>query len=73
VILGKETSGPKRCFAIKSCRRRVKPLETTDTQIEKTRTALSANNTRRLFNGEETCYIIDARQEGNLGRYINVS
>ncbi|XDV34092.1 hypothetical protein PO909_004297 [Leuciscus waleckii] len=70
---GQETSGPKRCFAIKSCQRRVKPLETTDTQNEKTRTALSANNTRRLFNGEETCYIIDARQEGNLGRYINHS
>ncbi|KAK7124467.1 hypothetical protein R3I94_018740 [Phoxinus phoxinus] len=68
-----ETSGPKRCFAIKSCRRRVKPLESTDTQNEKTRKALSANNTRRLFNGEETCYIIDARQEGNLGRYINHS
>ncbi|XP_077051343.1 histone-lysine N-methyltransferase SETDB1-A isoform X2 [Siphateles boraxobius] len=70
---GQETSGPKRCFAIKSSQRRVKPLETTDTQKEKTKTALSANNTRRLFNGEETCYIIDARQEGNLGRYINHS
>ncbi|XP_051727894.1 histone-lysine N-methyltransferase SETDB1-A isoform X2 [Ctenopharyngodon idella] len=70
---GQVTSGPKRCFAIKSSQRRVKPLETTDAQNEKTRTALHANNTRRLFNDEETCYIIDARQEGNLGRYINHS
>ncbi|KAL0166676.1 hypothetical protein M9458_038520, partial [Cirrhinus mrigala] len=34
-------------------------------------TAVTGNNTRRLFNGEESCYIIDARQEGNLGRFIN--
>ncbi|KAK2887525.1 hypothetical protein Q8A67_015753 [Cirrhinus molitorella] len=70
---GEETSGPKRCFAIKSFQRRVKPLETTDAKIEKTRTIVTGNNTRRLFNGEESCYIIDARQEGNLGRFINHS
>uniref|UniRef100_A0A673FPT1 [histone H3]-lysine(4) N-trimethyltransferase n=1 Tax=Sinocyclocheilus rhinocerous TaxID=307959 RepID=A0A673FPT1_9TELE len=70
---GQETSGPKRCFARKSFQRRVKPLVTTDAKNEKTRTALTGNNTRRLFNGEETCYIIDARQEGNLGRFINHS
>uniref|UniRef100_A0A8C1S167 [histone H3]-lysine(4) N-trimethyltransferase n=1 Tax=Cyprinus carpio TaxID=7962 RepID=A0A8C1S167_CYPCA len=69
---GQETSGPKRCFARKSFQRRVKPLVTTDAK-EKTRTALTGNNTRRLFSGEDTCYIIDARQEGNLGRFINHS
>uniref|UniRef100_A0A9J8DDK8 [histone H3]-lysine(4) N-trimethyltransferase n=1 Tax=Cyprinus carpio carpio TaxID=630221 RepID=A0A9J8DDK8_CYPCA len=67
-----ETSGPKRCFARKSFQRRVKPLVTTDAK-EKMRTALTGNNTRRLFSGEDTCYIIDARQEGNLGRFINHS
>uniref|UniRef100_A0A8C1G8G9 [histone H3]-lysine(4) N-trimethyltransferase n=1 Tax=Cyprinus carpio TaxID=7962 RepID=A0A8C1G8G9_CYPCA len=69
---GQETSGPKRCFARKSFQRRVKPLVTTDAK-EKMRTALTGNNTRRLFSGEDTCYIIDARQEGNLGRFINHS
>ncbi|XP_016146613.1 histone-lysine N-methyltransferase SETDB1-A-like isoform X2 [Sinocyclocheilus grahami] len=70
---GQETSGPKRCFARKSFQRRVKPLVTTDAKNEKMRTTLTGNNTRRLFNGEEACYIIDARQEGNLGRFINHS
>uniref|UniRef100_A0A671PS79 [histone H3]-lysine(4) N-trimethyltransferase n=1 Tax=Sinocyclocheilus anshuiensis TaxID=1608454 RepID=A0A671PS79_9TELE len=70
---GEETSGPKRCFAIKSFQRRVKPLETLDAKNEKTRTAVTGKNTRRLFNSEETCYIIDARQQGNLGRFINHS
>ncbi|ROI82007.1 Histone-lysine N-methyltransferase SETDB1-A [Anabarilius grahami] len=69
---GQENSGPKRHFAIKSCQTRVKPPETTEEQNKKIRTVLPAN-TRRLFDGEETCYIIDARQEGNLGRYINHS
>lgn len=30
-------------------------------------------NTRSFFDGEESCYIIDAKLEGNLGRYLNVS
>lgn len=67
---GQESSGPKRCFAIKSFQRRVKPLESTEAQKEKTKTP---KNTRGLFNDEDACYIIDARQEGNLGRYINHS
>lgn len=29
-------------------------------------------NTRQFFDGEESCYIIDAKLEGNLGRYLNV-
>lgn len=68
---GQETSGPKRCFAIKSLQRRVKPLATTGAQNEKTKKP--PKNTRGLFNDEDACYIIDARQEGNLGRYINHS
>lgn len=30
-------------------------------------------NTRQFFDGEESCYIIDAKLEGNLGRYLNVT
>lgn len=30
-------------------------------------------STRLFFDGEESCYIIDAKLEGNLGRYLNVS
>uniref|UniRef100_A0A8C6LFV2 [histone H3]-lysine(4) N-trimethyltransferase n=1 Tax=Nothobranchius furzeri TaxID=105023 RepID=A0A8C6LFV2_NOTFU len=30
-------------------------------------------NTRLFFDGEESCYIIDAKLEGNLGRYLNHS
>lgn len=30
-------------------------------------------NTRSFFDGEESCYIIDAKLEGNLGRYLNHS
>lgn len=29
--------------------------------------------TRQFYDGEESCYIIDAKLEGNLGRYLNVS
>lgn len=31
-----------------------------------------SKNTRLFFDGEESCYIIDAKLEGNLGRYLNV-
>ncbi|XP_057211257.1 histone-lysine N-methyltransferase SETDB1-A [Triplophysa rosa] len=70
---GQKVSGPKRCFAIKSFERRVKALEKADPRNEKTRKGQPGNNTRKLFDGEEMCYIIDARQEGNLGRFINHS
>ncbi|CAB1445942.1 unnamed protein product [Pleuronectes platessa] len=33
----------------------------------------SHRNTRLFFDGEESCYIIDAKLEGNLGRYLNHS
>lgn len=32
-----------------------------------------SKNTRLFFDGEESCYIIDAKLEGNLGRYLNHS
>lgn len=32
-----------------------------------------SKSTRQFFDGEESCYIIDAKLEGNLGRYLNVS
>ncbi|XP_041738795.1 histone-lysine N-methyltransferase SETDB1-A isoform X1 [Coregonus clupeaformis] len=33
----------------------------------------ASNATRRFFDGEESCYIIDAKLEGNVGRYLNHS
>ncbi|XP_041650016.1 histone-lysine N-methyltransferase SETDB1-B [Cheilinus undulatus] len=33
----------------------------------------ASKNTRLFFDGEESCYIIDAKLEGNLGRYLNHS
>lgn len=33
----------------------------------------NSKSTRRFFDGEESCYIIDAKLEGNLGRYLNHS
>ncbi|TRY65109.1 hypothetical protein DNTS_009666 [Danionella cerebrum] len=69
---GQETLGPKRSFAKKSVQKRVKSLECTDSPNEKAKAVQPVKNTRRLFN-EDSCYIIDARQQGNLGRFINHS
>ncbi|KAM9309113.1 histone-lysine N-methyltransferase SETDB1-B isoform 2-T2 [Pholidichthys leucotaenia] len=33
----------------------------------------NTKTTRQFFDGEESCYIIDAKLEGNLGRYLNHS
>lgn len=33
----------------------------------------ASNATRHFFDGEESCYVIDAKLEGNVGRYLNVS
>nr|XP_029521361.1 histone-lysine N-methyltransferase SETDB1-like [Oncorhynchus nerka] len=33
----------------------------------------ASNATRRFFDGEESCYIINANLEGNVSRYLNVS
>lgn len=34
---------------------------------------LGRRTTRQFYDGEESCYIIDAKLEGNLGRYLNHS
>lgn len=41
--------------------------------VEKGESAPVRKNTRQFYDGEESCYIIDAKLEGNLGRYLNVS
>lgn len=40
--------------------------------VEKGESAPVRKNTRQFYDGEESCYIIDAKLEGNLGRYLNV-
>ncbi|XP_026858102.2 histone-lysine N-methyltransferase SETDB1-A isoform X2 [Electrophorus electricus] len=54
-----------RPFAIKSIHRKV------PTQQGKRSTCVK--NTRSLFSGEKACYLINAKQEGNIARYINHS
>lgn len=34
---------------------------------------IGRRTTRQFYDGEESCYIIDAKLEGNLGRYLNHS
>ncbi|KAM8920774.1 histone-lysine N-methyltransferase SETDB1 isoform 3-T3 [Pelodytes ibericus] len=34
---------------------------------------MGRRSTRQFYDGEESCYIIDAKLEGNLGRYLNHS
>lgn len=62
-----------RAFAVKSSHRRVKPQAVPEKCVQEKNTALDRKCTRSLFNGEKTCYLIDAKQEGNLARYINHS
>ncbi|NWH71423.1 SETB1 methyltransferase, partial [Piaya cayana] len=40
---------------------------------EKGESAPDGRSTRQFYDGEESCYIIDAKLEGNLGRYLNHS
>ncbi|OPJ85693.1 histone-lysine N-methyltransferase SETDB1 [Patagioenas fasciata monilis] len=40
---------------------------------EKGESAPVCRTTRQFYDGEESCYIIDAKLEGNLGRYLNHS
>ncbi|NXG52629.1 SETB1 methyltransferase, partial [Psilopogon haemacephalus] len=40
---------------------------------EKPEGAPAHRTTRQFYDGEESCYIIDAKLEGNLGRYLNHS
>ncbi|MCJ8749748.1 hypothetical protein PDJAM_G00179840 [Pangasius djambal] len=62
-----------RAFAIKSSHRRVKPQAVPEKRVQEKKTARGRKCTRSLFDGEKACYLIDAKQEGNLARYINHS
>ncbi|KAL2080122.1 hypothetical protein ACEWY4_023915 [Coilia grayii] len=73
VAVGEKSQGRTRpYFAVKSTHRKVKPSSET-TKAENKKDLLTRNCTRKLFDGEESCYIIDARHHGNVGRYINHS
>lgn len=56
-----------RAFAIKSSHRRVNPAAAVPEKATR-----GSHCTRGLFNGEKACYLIDAKQEGNVARFINV-
>ncbi|XP_041094914.1 histone-lysine N-methyltransferase SETDB1-like isoform X2 [Polyodon spathula] len=78
---GNTSTGPvKRQVAVKSTRGFA--LKSTHGIAVKTSNMPSAEKgdgapvwkkTRPLYDGEESCYIIDAKLEGNLGRYLNHS
>uniref|UniRef100_H9GIB6 SET domain bifurcated histone lysine methyltransferase 1 n=1 Tax=Anolis carolinensis TaxID=28377 RepID=H9GIB6_ANOCA len=58
-----------RGFALKS----MHGIPIKSTQLAYGESALVRRNTRQFYDGEESCYIIDAKLEGNLGRYLNHS
>ncbi|KAG2463055.1 histone-lysine N-methyltransferase SETDB1-A isoform X2 [Polypterus senegalus] len=76
-----DSTGPvKRQVAVKSTRGFA--LKSTHGIAIKTSNMVSSDkgdgatawkNTRQFYDGEESCYIIDAKLEGNLGRYLNHS
>ncbi|XP_030644436.1 histone-lysine N-methyltransferase SETDB1-A [Chanos chanos] len=68
----RKTTKPTPGFAIKSSHRKVKPTGST-TPPKKEKKLPSNISARTLFDGEKTCYIIDAQQEGNIARYLNHS
>lgn len=70
-------SGPvKRQVAVKSTRgfalKSTHSIAIKSTNMAAGENALIRRNTRQFYDGEESCYIIDAKLEGNLGRYLNV-
>lgn len=77
----KNMSGPmKRQVAVKSTRgfalkstHGIAIKSTNMAFVEKGESAPVRKNTRQFYDGEESCYIIDAKLEGNLGRYLNHS
>ncbi|XP_060249092.1 histone-lysine N-methyltransferase SETDB1 isoform X1 [Meriones unguiculatus] len=77
----KNLSGPtKRQVAVKSTRgfalkstHGIAIKSTNMASVDKGENAPVRKNTRQFFDGEESCYIIDAKLEGNLGRYLNHS
>lgn len=60
-----------RGFALKSTHG-IAIKSTNMASAEKGDSAPVRKNTRQFYDGEESCYIIDAKLEGNLGRYLNV-
>ncbi|NXV70868.1 SETB1 methyltransferase, partial [Atlantisia rogersi] len=74
-------SGPvKRQVAVKSTRgfalkstHGIAIKSTNMAAAEKGESAPVRRTTRQFYDGEESCYIIDAKLEGNLGRYLNHS
>ncbi|KAL7883134.1 hypothetical protein SRHO_G00007920 [Serrasalmus rhombeus] len=62
-----------RNFAIKSFHRKVKQPEVPKEKQQENKTTCCRRNTRSLFNNEKACYLIDAKDEGNIGRFINHS
>ncbi|KAI4886848.1 hypothetical protein NFI96_021447, partial [Prochilodus magdalenae] len=62
-----------RNFAVKSAHRKVKQQEEVTKTPQEKKDSLCRRSTRSLFNNEKACYLIDTKQEGNLGRYINHS
>ncbi|XP_024425878.2 histone-lysine N-methyltransferase SETDB1 isoform X1 [Desmodus rotundus] len=77
----KNISGPmKRQVAVKSTRgfalkstHGIAIKSTNMASVEKGESIPVRKNTRQFYDGEESCYIIDAKLEGNLGRYLNHS
>lgn len=61
-----------RGFALKSTHG-IAIKSTNMAAAEKGDSAPVCRTTRQFYDGEESCYIIDAKLEGNLGRYLNVS
>ncbi|XP_062488575.1 histone-lysine N-methyltransferase SETDB1 isoform X2 [Pezoporus occidentalis] len=73
-------SGPmKRQVAVKSTRGFALKsthgiaIKSTTMAADKGESAPVRRTTRQFYDGEESCYIIDAKLEGNLGRYLNHS
>lgn len=61
-----------RGFALKSTHG-IAIKSTNMAAADKGESAPVRRTTRQFYDGEESCYIIDAKLEGNLGRYLNVS
>uniref|UniRef100_A0A2K5JAN0 Histone-lysine N-methyltransferase SETDB1 n=1 Tax=Colobus angolensis palliatus TaxID=336983 RepID=A0A2K5JAN0_COLAP len=77
----KNMTGPmKRQVAVKSTRgfalkstHGIAIKSTNMASVDKGESVPVRKNTRQFYDGEESCYIIDAKLEGNLGRYLNHS
>uniref|UniRef100_A0A8D0GCM3 SET domain bifurcated histone lysine methyltransferase 1 n=1 Tax=Sphenodon punctatus TaxID=8508 RepID=A0A8D0GCM3_SPHPU len=71
------SSGLGRQVAVKSTRgfalKSTHGIAIKSTNLASGENALVRRNTRQFYDGEESCYIIDAKLEGNLGRYLNHS